>query len=88
MAADLHGRLILKRIVRKSIAAVAIVITTNNDDLLFTQNVDFQRNKIQLKRANLISGRFDDVFKVKLFIVNVHFQKIVFNSVLIVRIKV
>jgi len=88
VAADLHGRLILKRIVRKSIAAVAIVITTNNDDLLFTQNVDFQRNKIQLKRANLISGRFDDVFKVKLFIVNVHFQKIVFNSVLIVRIKV
>jgi len=51
-----------------------------------------EKNYNQKKNSNLrtdrISRYFDNILKVKFFVVDVHFQQIVFDSVLVVRIKV
>ena len=46
------------------------------------------KEKHNQKRTDRITGRFNDVLQVELFIVDIHFQKIVFNSVLVVWVKV
>jgi len=44
--------------------------------------------KKQTIYTDRISGNFDDVLEVKFFIVDVHFEQIVFDSALVVWIKV